>query len=135
MRRRTGPRRCEPTALRAGLPPPFPAPLSSYEIVHVKRLLPFPDFVSPFLSISRACLENEIDSERSPEGRFPAVAHVPPSVPNVIAPSVSDRCRADDKVRCADGSFYICTDQECDGQVDCADGSDEANCTATPGNV
>lgn len=40
-----------------------------------------------------------------------------------------DRCRADDKVRCADGSIYICADQKCDGKWDCPGGADEANCT------
>lgn len=39
-----------------------------------------------------------------------------------------DRCRADDKVRCADGSVFICTDQQCDGKPDCPGGDDEENC-------
>ncbi|CAG9863072.1 unnamed protein product [Phyllotreta striolata] len=38
-------------------------------------------------------------------------------------------CRADDWVRCADGSRVICSDQVCDGLPDCHDGGDESNCT------
>lgn len=47
-------------------------------------------------------------------------------VSRMIIPS--DRCRADDKVRCADGSVFICTDQQCDGKRDCPGGDDEENC-------
>ncbi|KAK6621855.1 hypothetical protein RUM44_001662 [Polyplax serrata] len=44
---------------------------------------------------------------------------------------VPDRCRADDKVRCPDGTAYICRDQVCDGHADCNDGWDESNCTSS----
>ncbi|XP_076397846.1 terribly reduced optic lobes isoform X10 [Megachile rotundata] len=40
----------------------------------------------------------------------------------------ADRCRADDTVRCSDGSRYICSVQKCDGVPDCDDGSDEIGC-------
>jgi hypothetical protein len=48
-------------------------------------------------------------------------------------PPPIDRCRADDKVRCADGTVYICNVQLCDGKPDCPGGDDEANCPAEPG--
>lgn len=38
------------------------------------------------------------------------------------------KCRADDVVRCADGSAIICADQQCDGVRDCPGGDDEDNC-------
>lgn len=45
-------------------------------------------------------------------------------------------CRADDSVRCADGSYTICADQVCDGTPDCADGGDEKDCGAkTPTGI
>lgn len=42
-----------------------------------------------------------------------------------------DECRADDKVRCGDGSIYICADQKCDGKRDCPQGDDEVGCPRT----
>ncbi|XP_011640582.1 basement membrane-specific heparan sulfate proteoglycan core protein isoform X5 [Pogonomyrmex barbatus] len=42
--------------------------------------------------------------------------------------SSSDKCRADDTVRCQDGSRFICSVQECDGVPDCDDGGDEVDC-------
>ncbi|XP_064212839.1 basement membrane-specific heparan sulfate proteoglycan core protein [Tribolium castaneum] len=44
--------------------------------------------------------------------------------------SPESKCRADDIVRCADGSPSICADQVCDGVKDCADGGDEKNCSS-----
>ncbi|XP_024875337.1 basement membrane-specific heparan sulfate proteoglycan core protein-like isoform X2 [Temnothorax curvispinosus] len=40
----------------------------------------------------------------------------------------SNKCRADDTVRCHDGSRYICSVQQCDGVLDCDDGGDEVDC-------
>ncbi|TGZ46957.1 Basement membrane-specific heparan sulfate proteoglycan core protein [Temnothorax longispinosus] len=40
----------------------------------------------------------------------------------------SNKCRADDTVRCHDGSRYICSVQQCDGVSDCDDGGDEVDC-------
>ncbi|KAK3908347.1 Basement membrane-specific heparan sulfate proteoglycan core protein [Frankliniella fusca] len=37
-------------------------------------------------------------------------------------------CRADDQVRCGDGSVYICADQKCDNKWDCPQGEDELGC-------
>lgn len=42
--------------------------------------------------------------------------------------SASNKCRADDTVRCHDGSRYICSVQQCDGVPDCDDGGDEVDC-------
>lgn len=42
--------------------------------------------------------------------------------------SAMNDCRADDTVRCSDGSRYICSVQQCDGVADCEDGGDEAGC-------
>lgn len=42
--------------------------------------------------------------------------------------SSSKQCRADDTVRCHDGSRYICSVQQCDGVPDCDDGGDEVDC-------
>lgn len=42
--------------------------------------------------------------------------------------SSSNKCRADDTVRCHDGSRYICSVQQCDGVPDCDDGGDENDC-------
>ncbi|XP_034185293.1 terribly reduced optic lobes isoform X7 [Osmia lignaria lignaria] len=42
-------------------------------------------------------------------------------------PSVN-KCRADDTVRCSDGSRSICSVQRCDGVPDCDDGGDEVGC-------
>jgi len=63
---------------------------------------------------------------------------VPPSTspttttPGGLPPTI-DRCRADDKVRCADGTVYICNVQLCDGKPDCPGGDDEANCPTETG--
>ncbi|KAJ1522550.1 hypothetical protein ONE63_001736 [Megalurothrips usitatus] len=56
------------------------------------------------------------------------IAAVAPLTPAPPAAAVEDRCRADDKVRCGDGSVYICADQKCDGKWDCPQGDDEADC-------
>ncbi|XP_025163883.1 basement membrane-specific heparan sulfate proteoglycan core protein [Harpegnathos saltator] len=45
----------------------------------------------------------------------------------------SNTCRADDTIRCSDGSRYICSVQECDGVQDCDDGGDELNCSGGTG--
>ncbi|XP_019884797.1 basement membrane-specific heparan sulfate proteoglycan core protein isoform X13 [Camponotus floridanus] len=42
--------------------------------------------------------------------------------------SSSNMCRADDTVRCQDGSRHICSVQQCDGVLDCDDGGDEVDC-------
>ncbi|XP_035741557.1 basement membrane-specific heparan sulfate proteoglycan core protein-like isoform X31 [Vespa mandarinia] len=42
--------------------------------------------------------------------------------------AASNKCRADDVVRCQDGSRYICSVQRCDGVPDCEDGADEVGC-------
>ncbi|XP_039313929.1 basement membrane-specific heparan sulfate proteoglycan core protein isoform X5 [Solenopsis invicta] len=42
--------------------------------------------------------------------------------------SSSNKCRADDTVRCHDGSRYICSVQQCDGIPDCDDAGDEVDC-------
>ncbi|KYM93872.1 Basement membrane-specific heparan sulfate proteoglycan core protein, partial [Cyphomyrmex costatus] len=42
--------------------------------------------------------------------------------------SSSNKCRADDTVRCQDGSRYICSVQQCDGVPDCDDSGDEIDC-------
>ncbi|XP_070527632.1 basement membrane-specific heparan sulfate proteoglycan core protein isoform X2 [Cardiocondyla obscurior] len=42
--------------------------------------------------------------------------------------STTNKCRADDTVRCHDGSRYICSVQQCDGVPDCDDGGDEVDC-------
>ncbi|XP_052124491.1 basement membrane-specific heparan sulfate proteoglycan core protein isoform X6 [Frankliniella occidentalis] len=43
-------------------------------------------------------------------------------------PGGQPSCRADDQVRCGDGSVYICADQKCDGKWDCPHGDDELGC-------
>lgn len=40
-----------------------------------------------------------------------------------------DNCRGDEVVRCADNSRDICEVNICDGEANCDDGGDEANCT------
>ncbi|XP_067214275.1 basement membrane-specific heparan sulfate proteoglycan core protein isoform X33 [Linepithema humile] len=40
----------------------------------------------------------------------------------------TNKCRADDTVRCKDGSRHICSVQQCDGVSDCDDGGDEIDC-------
>ncbi|XP_024936745.1 basement membrane-specific heparan sulfate proteoglycan core protein [Cephus cinctus] len=47
--------------------------------------------------------------------------------PETVRP-LSSKCRADDSVRCSDGSRYICSIQQCDGTPDCDDGGDEVGC-------
>ncbi|XP_015437459.1 PREDICTED: basement membrane-specific heparan sulfate proteoglycan core protein [Dufourea novaeangliae] len=42
--------------------------------------------------------------------------------------TASNKCRADDTVRCHDESRYICSVQQCDGVPDCDDGGDEVGC-------
>ncbi|XP_076481708.1 terribly reduced optic lobes isoform X5 [Bombus vancouverensis nearcticus] len=42
--------------------------------------------------------------------------------------SISSKCRADDTIRCRDGSRSICSVQQCDGVKDCDDGDDEDGC-------
>ncbi|XP_054273123.1 basement membrane-specific heparan sulfate proteoglycan core protein-like isoform X4 [Macrosteles quadrilineatus] len=48
--------------------------------------------------------------------------------PQPVTGSSVDRCRADDKVRCEDGSAFICDAQVCDGKPDCPGGDDERDC-------
>lgn len=45
----------------------------------------------------------------------------------LLKPS-TNKCRADDTVRCKDGSRHICSVQQCDGVLDCDDGGDEIDC-------
>ncbi|XP_076378245.1 terribly reduced optic lobes isoform X1 [Megalopta genalis] len=45
--------------------------------------------------------------------------------------SATNKCRADDTVRCDDGSHVICSVQKCDGVLDCDDGGDEVGCNQT----
>lgn len=52
---------------------------------------------------------------------------------NTLRPT-ANKCRADDTVRCSDGSRYICSVQQCDGMPDCDDGGDEVGC-AHPGKA
>ncbi|XP_068986152.1 basement membrane-specific heparan sulfate proteoglycan core protein-like isoform X26 [Bombus flavifrons] len=42
--------------------------------------------------------------------------------------SIPSKCRADDTIRCRDGSRSICSVQQCDGVKDCDDGDDEDGC-------
>ncbi|CAG2058785.1 unnamed protein product [Timema podura] len=72
----------------------------------------------------------------------PATQPTTPSTPGTTATTIStttststarsfpiqDKCRADDKVRCADGSIYICRVHICDGNPDCPQGDDEKDC-------
>ncbi|XP_076631096.1 terribly reduced optic lobes isoform X1 [Colletes latitarsis] len=46
---------------------------------------------------------------------------------NTLRPTLN-KCRADDTVRCRDGSRDICSVQQCDGTPDCDDGADEEGC-------
>ncbi|KAJ3655733.1 hypothetical protein Zmor_014851 [Zophobas morio] len=63
---------------------------------------------------------------------------VPTSASSTISPTTEEEeelgsgCRADDAVRCADGSRVICADQVCDRVKDCDDGRDEAGCPTEP---
>lgn len=41
--------------------------------------------------------------------------------------STQNLCRADDQVRCSDGTV-ICGHHRCDGHRDCPGGDDEQNC-------
>lgn len=63
-----------------------------------------------------------------PTSTSPASTTFPGGLPPTI-----DRCRADDKVRCADGTVSICNVQLCDGVPDCPGGDDEANCPPESG--
>lgn len=90
-------------------------------------------------------VERTVDSHRS--GYFPVDQSVKERfLPSEIKPEVSDieddnredeistprsssnMCRADDTVRCQDGSRHICSVQQCDGVPDCDDGGDEVGC-------
>ncbi|XP_057651724.1 basement membrane-specific heparan sulfate proteoglycan core protein-like isoform X29 [Diorhabda carinulata] len=51
-----------------------------------------------------------------------------PELPFIDSGSGAGECRADDSVRCSDGSRVICADQVCDGIEDCDNGADEDNC-------
>nr|CAD7455351.1 unnamed protein product [Timema tahoe] len=77
-----------------------------------------------------------------PTNSEPATQPTTPSTPGTTATTIStttststarsfpiqDKCRADDKVRCADGSIYICRVHICDGNPDCPQGDDEKDC-------
>uniref|UniRef100_A0A1Y1N092 SEA domain-containing protein n=1 Tax=Photinus pyralis TaxID=7054 RepID=A0A1Y1N092_PHOPY len=61
-----------------------------------------------------------LDVEHGAEETTPTIFHQ-------TYPTHRGRCRADDVVRCVDGSV-ICADQLCDGVQDCPSGDDENNC-------
>ncbi|XP_078043463.1 terribly reduced optic lobes isoform X5 [Augochlora pura] len=52
-------------------------------------------------------------------------------VEEVTQRPATNKCRADDTVRCDDGSNLICSVQKCDGVPDCDDGGDEVGCSQT----
>lgn len=59
----------------------------------------------------------------------PEVTDVDEYGESTLRSSSSNKCRADDTVRCKDGSRVICAVQLCDGVPDCDDGGDEVDCS------
>ncbi|XP_050453317.1 basement membrane-specific heparan sulfate proteoglycan core protein isoform X8 [Cataglyphis hispanica] len=87
-------------------------------------------------------VEHTVESHRSPVDQSVKESFLPSEVKPEVSDieddnredevstlrSSSNMCRADDTVRCQDGSRHICSVQQCDGVPDCDDGGDEVGC-------